>query len=60
MFRPEKLERAVPMRNIDSTTNVGRAVTHEVEVNLFFKRHVKRILIDMCNLVKVIMGIPWL
>jgi len=41
---------------------VGEAIIHQVEYNMFFKRYVKRVRIDVCNLGKteVILGMPWL
>jgi len=50
------------VKNVDGTGNSGGAILHEVEVNLYFKGHVKRVRIDVCNLGKteVILGIPWL
>ena len=61
-FKFIKLERPIAVRNVDDTGNSGGAITHEVEVNLYFKRHVERVRMDMCNLGKteVILGIPWL
>ena len=50
------------VRNIDGTNNSGGAITYQVEVNVYYKSHVKRMRIDMCNLGKtdVILGILWL
>ena len=40
----------------------GRAITHQVEANVYYKGHVKRMRMDVCNLGKteVILEIPWL
>jgi len=37
-------------------------ITHQVEVNIYYKNHMKRIRMDICNLGKteIIMGMPWL
>jgi len=45
-----------------NTGSSGGAITHEVEVNMFYKRHVERVQIDIYELGKtdVILGIPWL
>ena len=50
------------MRNIDGTGNSGGAITHKVEVNMFYKGHVERVQMDVCELEKtdVILGMPWL
>ena len=47
---------------MDGTSNSGSAITHEVEVNMFYKEHMERIQIDVCELRKteVILDIPWL
>jgi len=61
-FRLQKLERLVRVKNMDGTYNSGGAIMHEVEVNVYYKSHVERIRIDICNLgrTKVILGMPWL
>ena len=50
------------MRNVDDTGNSGGVITYEVEVNMFYKGHVERVQMDVCELGKtdVILGIPWL
>ena len=47
---------------MDGTSNSGGAITHEVEVNMFYKGHVERVQMDICKLEKtdVILDIPWL
>ena len=47
---------------MDGTINVGGAITHQVECNMFFKGHVERVRMDVCNLGKmeIILGMPWL
>ena len=61
-FKLEKLNRAVKIRNIDGMENSGGIVTHEIECNVYFKGHVERMRLDVCNLgrMEVILGIPWL
>ena len=51
-FKMERLKKPLLVRNVDGTTNVGGAITHQVECNMFFKRHVERARMDMCNLEK--------
>jgi len=50
------------VRNVDGTSNNRGTITHEVEVNMFYKGHVERVRIDVCKLGKtdVILGMPWL
>ena len=48
-FRLQKLKRLVIVRNVDGTNNSRGAITHQVEVNMYYKSHVERIRIDMCN-----------
>ena len=57
-FRLQKLERPVAVRNIDGTNNSGGAITHQVEVNVYYKSYVERMRIDVCDLEKtdVILG----
>ena len=59
-FRLQKLERPVAVRNVDGMDNSGRAITHQVEVNMYYKSHVERIRMNVCELGKtdVILGMP--
>jgi len=61
-FKLQRLERPVAVRNVDGTNNSGGAITHQVEVNVYYKSHVERMRMDMCDLEKidVILGMPWL
>jgi len=61
-FRLEKLEKPVRIRNVDGTRNSGGLVTHEIEVNVYYRGHVERMKLDVCDLgrTKVILGMPWL
>jgi len=61
-FRLQKLERPVAVRNVDGTNNSGEAITHQVEVNMYYKSYVERMRMDVCDLGKtdVILGMPWL
>ena len=57
-----KLDKPIQVRNVDGTGNSGGAITHEVEVNIYFKGHVERVRMDVCDLGKteVILGMLWL
>jgi len=61
-FKMERMKYLLLVKNIDGTVNVGEAITHQVECNMFFKGHVERVRIDVCNLgkTKVILGMLWL
>jgi len=61
-FKLEKLKNSLLVRNIDGTVNVGEAIMHQVECNIFFKRYIERVRMDVCNLEKteVILGMLWL
>ena len=61
-FKLEKLKRPIKMRNVDGSNNKGGSITHEVEVNLYYRGHVERVRMDVCELGKteVILRIPWL
>jgi len=43
---------------VDRTYNSGGAIMHKVEVNVYYKSHVKRMRIDICDLgrTEVILG----
>jgi len=57
-FKLQKLERSIPVRNVDRTNNSREAITYQVEANMYYKGHVKRMRMDICNLGKteVILG----
>jgi len=61
-FKMERMKNPLLVKNIDRTVNVRRAITHQVKCNMFFKGHVERVRMDVCNLGKteVILGILWL
>ena len=58
-FRLQKLERLIVVRNVDGTNNSTGAIIYQVEVNVYYKSHIKRIKIDVYNLGKtdIILGI---
>ena len=57
-----KLDRPLQVRNVDGTSNSGGTITHEVEVNMFYKGHMERVRMDVYELGKtdIILGMPWL
>ena len=61
-FRLQKLERPVTVRNVDGTNNSRGAITYQVEVNVYYKSHIERMRMDMCDLERtdIILGILWL
>jgi len=61
-FKMTKLERLLKVKNMNGTENGGGSIIHQVEVNVFYKNHVERMKMDVCNLEKteVIFGMPWL
>jgi len=61
-FKMKRMKNPLLVKNVDRTVNVGGAITHQVEYNMFFKGHVERVRIDVCNLGKteVILEMPWL
>jgi len=61
-FRLQKLERLIVVRNVNGANNSVGAITHQVEVNMYYKSHVERIRMDVCDLGKtdVILGMLWL
>ena len=61
-FKLQKLERPIAVRNVDGTNNSRRAIIHQVEANVYYKGHVERMRMDVCDLGKteIILGMPWL
>ena len=61
-FQLQKLERPVQVKNVDGTNNSAGAITHQVEVNVYYKGHIERMRMDVCDLGKtdVILGMLWL
>ena len=61
-FRMEKMKNPLLVKNVNGTVNIGGAIIHQVECNMFFKGHVEKVRMDVCNLGKmeVILGMPWL
>jgi len=61
-FKMEKMKTPLLIKNVDGTVNIGGAITHQIECNMFFKGHIERVRMDVCNLGKmeVILGMPWL
>ena len=46
-FRKTKLEKLIYMRNVDGTMNYTEPIVNTVEVEIYFKRHKERMLIDV-------------
>jgi len=61
-FKLQKLERPIIVRNVNRTNNSRETITYQVEANVYYKGHVKRMRMDVCNLRKteVILGMLWL
>jgi len=61
-FRLQKLKKPIIVRNVDGTNNSAGAITHQVEANMYYKGHVERMRMDVCDLgkIEVILGMPWL
>jgi len=61
-FKLQKLEKPLVVRNVDGMNNSGGAITHQVKCNVFYKGHMERMRMDVCDLGKteVILGMPWL
>jgi len=52
----------IKVRNVNGTGNSRESIIHEVEYNMYFQEHMKRVQIDVCELEKteMILGMPWL
>ena len=61
-FKLQKLERPVIVRNVDGINNNRGAIMHQVKVNVYYKNHIERMRIDVCNLgrTNIILDILWL
>jgi len=59
-FKLQKLEKPIAVRNVDGTNNSREAITYQVKVNVYYKNHIERIRMDICNLGKteIIFGMP--
>jgi len=59
-FRLLKLERPLLVRNVNGMTNSGGSIIYEVEANVYYKNHVEKMKMDICDLEKtsVILGMP--
>jgi len=59
-FKLQKLERPLVIRNVDSMNNSRGAIIHQVKCNVFYKGHMERMRMDMCDLgkIEVILGMP--
>jgi len=38
-----KLKKPIQVRNVDGTSNSRGAITYEIEVNMFYKKYIKRV-----------------
>ena len=52
-FKLQKLERPIMVRNMNRTNNSGGAIMHQVECNVYYKGHVEKMRIDICDLEKI-------
>jgi len=61
-FKLQKLKRPIAVRNIDGTNNSRGAITYQVKCNVFYKDHMERMRMNVCDLGKteVILGMLWL
>ena len=61
-FKLKKLERPMQVRNMDGSFNKEGPIENTVEVNVYYKGHVKRTEINVIGGQKwgVILGMPWL
>jgi len=59
-FKLQKLERLIMVRNVNRTNNSAGAITHQVEADMYYKGHIERMRMDVCNLEKtdIILGMP--
>ena len=58
-FRLQKLKRPIVVRNVNRTNNSAEAITHQVEVNMYYKGYIERMRMDVYDLGRtdIILGI---
>jgi len=49
-FRLQKLKRPIVVRNVNRTNNSAEAITHQVEVNMYYKGYIERMRMDVYDL----------
>jgi len=49
-FRLQKLKRPIVVRNVNRTNNSTEAITHQVEVNMYYKGYIERMRMDVYDL----------
>jgi len=61
-FRLQKLKRLIMVRNVNRANNSAGTIIYQVKANVYYKGHVERMRMDVCNVGKtdVILGMPWL
>ena len=52
-FKLQKLERPIAVRNIDGINNSRGVITYQMEANVYYKSHIERIRMDVCDLGKM-------
>jgi len=61
-FKLDKLEKLLKVKNVDRSNNSGGTITYEAEANIYYKGHVERVKMDVCELetVDIILDMPCL
>ena len=61
-FRLQKLERPIVVRNVNGMNNSTKAITYQMETNVYYKSHVERMRMDICDLERtdIILEMLWL
>jgi len=61
-FRLQKLERPIVVRNVNGMNNSTKAITYQIETNVYYKSHVERMKMDICDLERtdIILEMLWL
>jgi len=58
-FKLQKLERPIMVRNVDGMNNSEGVITHQVEMNVYYKGYIKKMRMDV-EKTEIILGMPWL
>jgi len=61
-FQIKRLDRPSKVTNVDGTNSSGGLIMHKIECNVYYKEHVERMRLDICELgrMEVILDMPWL
>ena len=51
-FKLQKLEKPIMVKNVNGTNNSRGVIIHQVEANVYYKGHIEKMRMDVCDLGK--------